>query len=106
MDFIAKSTSLMAALQKTMFHFIWNKKKIQDRISRKVTVRTIAKGGLAVPTVRPSINALKLSWIQKLKASDHKWKGNNYINLPKSSLLRNSIVHKFWIHIFKSDRVW
>ena len=50
--------SLMDALQKTVFQFVWNRK--QDRINRKVTVKTIAKGGPGIPNIRHYINALKL----------------------------------------------
>ena len=35
---------LVDALQKTMYEFVWNRK--QDRISRKIAIKSIAKGGL------------------------------------------------------------
>ena len=63
MDFIAKSTRQSGG------------RAAEDRISRKVTVKTIAKGRLGIPNRRHNINALKLSWIRKLKTSDHNWKG-------------------------------
>ena len=63
--------SLVDALQKTVFQFVWNRK--QDRMSRKVTAKTIATGRLGIPNITQYINALKLSWIRKLKTSDHKW---------------------------------
>ena len=77
--------SLVDALQKTVFQFVWNRK--QDRISRKVTVKTIANGGLGIPDIRHYINALKLSWIRKLKTSDHKWKGIITSTYPKVLVL-------------------
>ena len=64
--------SLVRALQKTVFQFVCNRN--QDRIIRKVTVRTTAKGGLGISNMASDINALKLSRIRKLKTSDHKRK--------------------------------
>ena len=103
--------SLVDALQKTVFQFVWNRK--QDRISRKVTVKTIAKGGLGIPNIRHYINALKLSWIRKLKTSDHKWKGIITSTYPKVLLLeqlgsslptQENNFNMFWIHVFKAYR--
>ena len=54
--------SLVNELQKTVFQFVWNRK--QDRISRKIAVRSTAKGGLGIPNIKTYINALKLIWIQ------------------------------------------
>ena len=39
MDFIAKSTSLVDALQKTVFQFVWNRK--QDRISSPILISLV-----------------------------------------------------------------
>ena len=64
--------NLVNELQKTVFQFVWNRK--QDKISRKIAVRSIAKGGLGIPNIKTYINALKLIWIRKLKTSEHKWK--------------------------------
>ena len=98
-------------MQKTVFQFVWNGK--QDRISRKVTVKTIAKGGLGIPNIRHYINALKLSWIRKLKTSDHKWKGIITSTYPKVILLeqlgsslptQENNFNMFWIHVFKAYR--
>ena len=56
---------LVDASQKTVYEFVWNRK--QDRINRKITIKSIAKGGLGIPKLRDYINALKLIWIRKLK---------------------------------------
>ena len=101
----------MDALQKTVFQFVSNRK--QDRISRKVTVKTIAKGGLGIPNIRHYINVLKLSWIRKLKTSDHKWKVIITSTYPKVLLLeqlgsslptQENNFNMFWIHVFKAYR--
>ena len=43
--------------------------------SRKIAIKSIAKGGLGIPKLRDYINALKLIQVRKLKkTSDHKWK--------------------------------
>ena len=63
--------NLVNELQKTVFQFVWNRK--QDRISRKIAVKSIAKGGPGIPNIKTYINALKLIWIRKLKTSEHKW---------------------------------
>ena len=49
---------LFDALQKTMYEFVWNRK--QDRISRKIAIKSIAKGGLGILKLGDYINALKL----------------------------------------------
>ena len=99
------------ALQKTVFQFVWNRKK--DRISRKVTIKTIAKGGLGIPDIRHYINVLKLSWIRKLNTSDHKWKGIITSTYPRMLLLeqlgsslptQEKNFNMFWIHVFKAYR--
>ena len=38
---------LVDALQKTMYELVWNRK--QDRTSRKIAIKSIAKGGLGIP---------------------------------------------------------
>ena len=90
-----------------MFQFVWNRK--QDRISRKIAVRFIAKGGLGIPNIKTYINALKLIWIRKLNRSEHKWKSIIQSTFPKvawfeqlgSSLhFQEHEVNKFWSHVF------
>ena len=59
----------VSKLQKTVFQFVGDRK--QERISRKMAVRSIAKGGLGVPNIKTYINALKLIWIyKKLETSE------------------------------------
>ena len=41
---------LLVVLQKIMYEFVWNRK--QDRISRKIAIKSIAKGGLGIPKLR------------------------------------------------------
>ena len=99
--------NLVNELQKTVFQFVWNRK--QDRISRKIAVRSIAKGGLGIPNIKTYITALKLIWICKLKTSEHKWKSIIKSTYPKvawfeqlgSSLhFQEHEVTKFWSHVF------
>ena len=98
--------NLVNELQKTVLQFVWNRK--QDRISRKIAVRSIAKGGLGIPNIKTYINALKLIWIRKLKTSEHKWKSIIKSAYPKvvwfelgSSLhFQEHEVNKFWSHVF------
>ena len=98
---------LVNELQKTVFQFVWNRK--QDRISRKIAVRSTAKGGLGIPNIKTYINALKLIWIRKLKTSDHKWKSIIKSTYPKvawfeqlgsSFHFQEHEVNKFWSHVF------
>ena len=104
--------NLVNKLQKTVFQFVRNRK--QDRISRKIAVRSIAKGGLGIPNIKTYINALKLIWIRKKKKkkkkkSEHKWKSIIKSTYPKvvwfeqlgSSLhFQEHEVNKFWSHIY------
>jgi len=64
--------SIIVAMQKTVFQFVWNLKN--DRISRKVSVKNVNQGGLGIPDIRRYMDALKLTWIRKLFTSNMKWK--------------------------------
>ena len=57
--------------QKICFQFVWNGK--QDRTARKTTIKDV-KSGLNIPDIKTYILALKLTWIKKLKISNHKWR--------------------------------
>ena len=81
----------------------------QDRISRKIAVRSIAKRGLGIPNIKTSINAVKLIWIRKLKTGEHKWKSIIKSTYPKVAWfeqLRSSLhfqeheVNNFWSQVF------
>ena len=99
--------NLVNELQKTVFQFVWNRK--QDRISRKIAVRSIAKGGFGIPNIKTYINALKLIWIRKLKTSEHMWKSiikSTYQKMSWFEQLGSSLhfqeheVNQFWSHVF------
>lgn len=95
-------------LQKSVFQFVWNKNN--DRISRKNSTRNIVHGGIGIPDVRQQINALKITWIRKLKANNHKWVNLLHNVYPKISLLEklgpnfpeNGNINKFWWDVFKA----
>jgi len=59
-------------LKKMIFRFVWNRKR--DRISRDTALKHIADGGLGIPQIKSFMNALKLTWIRKLKTTNHRWK--------------------------------
>ena len=99
--------NLVNELQKTVFQFLWNRE--QDRITRKIAVRSIGKGGLGIPDIKTYINALKLIWIRKLKTSEHMWKSiikSTYQKMSWFERLGSSLhfqeheVNKFWSHVF------
>ena len=90
-------------LQKMCFCFVWNGK--QDRIGRKTSIKTERQGGLNIPDIRNYINALKLSWISKYQATNHKWKDiaeEIFPHIKKLPLCgpsinsNYSITNKFW----------
>ena len=56
---------------KMIFRFVWNRKR--DRISRDTEVKHIADG-LGIPQIKSFMSALKLTWIRKLKTTNHRWK--------------------------------
>ena len=58
-------------IQRSVFQFVWGKKN--DRISRKVSMKSFLNGGIGIPDVRKFMDALKLTWIRKLGVSNHKW---------------------------------
>ena len=59
-------------IQLNVFRFIWNNKN--DRISRETSTKNVIDGGLSIPNINKYIKALKITWIRKLDASNHKWK--------------------------------
>ena len=75
--------------------FVWNRK--QDRISRKIAVRSIAKGGLGIPNIKTYINALKLIWIRKLKTNEHKWKSIIKSTWDQAFIFRNMRLISFGV---------
>ena len=101
-------------LQKMVFSFVWNKK--QDRISRKTAIKNIQEGGLGIPDIKTFINALKLTWIQKLQKTEHKWKDiltHVYPDINKTQILgpglygNSNHANKFWEDVFKIyDQFW
>ena len=61
--------SFVNDLQKECFCFVWNEN--QDRISRTAIIKHIQNGGLNVQDIKNYIIALKLTWIRKLKTTNH-----------------------------------
>ena len=68
-------------LQKMIFRFVWNGKR--DRTSRDTAVKDIADGGLGIPQIKSFMNALKLTWIRKLKTTNRRWK-QLHVKCPKT----------------------
>ena len=101
---------VIARLQLTCYQFIWNRKN--DRISRKTTIQQVRNGGLGIPDLNMQIRALKLSWIRRLKNTEHKWKHICTQLYPYLSNLENigpcfSYVMKhnaFWLDTLKAYR--
>jgi hypothetical protein len=59
-------------IQKICYMFVWNTK--QDKISRKITNKSVKNGGLGIPDIKMFMLALKCSWIRKISSVKHKWK--------------------------------
>ena len=100
-------------LKKQCFRFVWNGK--QDRISRKSTIKDIRNGGLNVPDIKNYMIALKLTWIRKLKTTNHKWKNiltELYPFLDRLEcygpcfLSLNAKGNSFWTDTFKAYNIF
>ena len=100
-------------LQKECFRFIWNGK--QDRINRKSTIKDIRNGGFNVPDIKNYMIALKLTWIRKLKTTNHKWKNiltELYPFLDRLEcygpcfLSLNAKGNSFWTDTFKAYNIF
>jgi len=61
----------MNRLQKFIYEFVWNRKK--DRISRKISSKGIANGGIGIPCVKSLMNSSKITWVRRLKEGKQKW---------------------------------
>ena len=101
--------TLVNNLQKMCFRFVWQDK--QDKISRKMVVKSVKNGGLNVPDIKQMIKALKLTWIRRFHDSKHKWiiVANEscpfLCNISKygpSYLPNRNVTNKFWIDVFKA----
>ena len=95
-------------LQKRIFRFVWNRKR--DKISRYTEVKHIADGGLGIPQKRSFTNALKLTWLRKLKNTNHRWRQipcQMYQDMDNLDMYGPSIYSKevqsnrFWEDTFK-----
>ena len=99
---------LIHELQRSVFYFIWNKKR--DRISRQTAIKNLRQGGLGIPDIVKQIHALKLTWVRKMFFSNHKWKHLLYQVFPKASILEkigadlpdNCFLNSFWKDVFKA----
>jgi hypothetical protein len=95
-------------LQRMVYKFVWNGKR--DRISRCTAVKNVSHGGLGIPHIRSFIDALKLTWINKLKNTNHQWKQivcQIYQNVEDIHLYGPSIYstkkhsNLFWKDVFR-----
>lgn len=93
-------------IQKSVFQFIWGNKN--DRISRKISTKSILNGGIGIPDVTKFMYSLKLSWLRKLKVSNHKW-----TQILKATLITGEYFDKlgtslegkindFWVDVLKA----
>ena len=95
-------------LQLMCFQFVWRGK--QDRISRRTVIREEKRGGLNVPNLQAFMAALKLTWINRLKTTTHKWKYAAFLNCPQAEDIDNfspnylclNTKNPFWKHVFLS----
>jgi hypothetical protein len=95
-------------IQGAVYWFVWGKKN--DKISRKVSVKRIECGGIGIPDVRKFMNALKITWLRKLKVSYHKWINIVNVSLGRIDLFyklgtvvdKNVKVNNFWLDVLKA----
>jgi len=99
----------MSELQNLCFNFVWNGKN--DKINRKCSIKPVKKGGLNIPNVKKYAIALKLSWIKKLKQTQHKWKDLCLAMFPSlkqieyygsSYFLQKANHNQFWKDVFSA----
>eukprot|EP00745_Piridium_sociabile_P022016 TRINITY_DN34075_c0_g1_i10.p1 TRINITY_DN34075_c0_g1~~TRINITY_DN34075_c0_g1_i10.p1 ORF type:complete len:196 (-),score=6.95 TRINITY_DN34075_c0_g1_i10:21-608(-) len=99
--------TVIDAIQKSVFLFVWDKKR--DKINRTTAVRNILNGGLGVPKIKEYITALKLTWIRKLATCSHKWKSIILAVCPRIKDLQrvgfnfpcgNLSYNHFWSDVF------
>ena len=98
--------ALVNDIQKSVFRFVWGNKN--DKISRKVSTKSLANGGIGIPDVRKFISALKLTWIRKLNVSNHKWTYilkavvDTFEVLNKLGTVIVGKVNGFWVDVLKA----
>lgn len=71
-------------IQSSILSFIWNKKN--DKIKRNTAFQNIENGGIGIPDLRNFIKGLKITWIRKIRSSNHKW---NLIFLSVNPMCNN-----------------
>ena len=104
--------NFMSDLQKICYVFVWNDKP--DKISRKVTHKSIKEGGIGIPNVKQPVQALKVTWLRKLTLTNHKWKSIAIQNLPCLQTLQHfgpninitqRNMNSFWREVFTAYNV-
>ena len=70
----------LSAVNSAIFKFIWKNKK--DKIKRKVMSLDYDQGGLRAPSIYVLSKSLKLAWISRLLADEHK-SGESWKAIPK-----------------------
>ena len=66
------SEETVLTLQLIFNNFLWNEK--QNKIRKDVAYRPLDKGGLGMLDVKKFIQALKTTWIRRIKNSKSLWK--------------------------------
>ena len=100
--------AIVNEIQKCVYCFVWGRKN--DKISRKVSVKSIESGGIGIPDVRRFTNALKVTWIKKVHLSNHGWTNivkktsNKFELLDKLGTRIDSDrrVNLFWLDVLKA----
>ena len=94
-------------LQKSVYYFVWNKKR--DKINRKTAATNLTAGGIGIPDVRRQIQALKVTWIKRLMVSNHKWKHFTFQLFPTLFVFEKigtafvcSSLSTFWKDVFQA----
>ena len=95
----------MITLQKMCYVFVWNEKP--DKISRKISNKSIKEGGIGIPNLKSLVLALKVTWLRKLTLTNHKWKSiavNDIPRLKRIELFGPNIkpinINYFWKEVF------
>ena len=90
-------------LQEKCFDFIWDGKR--DKIKRSIATLHTKEGGINIPDIKTYIDALKITWINRLiKDPPAKWKhilenkheNIRLINSVGTKCLKDSIDNPFW----------
>ena len=103
--------NIISDIQNSIFDFVWGSKR--NRISKKISTKSISEGGIGIPDIKNYMTALKVTWIKRILTSKHKWKtllsgASPLINRLENvgSNIPTNKMNQFWKDVFSAYKAF